>query len=603
MKNNGQDKKPPVAGAPGTPEGAGRGAPGKTMGPGRDEPGSGDAPVEDEGRIAAAVAARVAAEKAATGAKAGSGPEPGTPAEVSPGFVWSCLEANELGDGLLYAAIHKNNFIYNKSSQEWLAWAGHYWERDEMERSLAAVEDVVDRYLEALEKIDKRIAELRGKESEPGGEAADEDNPATPKKQRGRPKNDPALTAALARRKDLVRRCDRLRSEHGRQNCLKFARTNRRPLAITGDRLDQEPMLLACANGVIDLETGKLRPGRQADYLSLASPVAFTGIEAPRKLFRATLLELFEGCEAIVDYLQRLLGYALTGLVSEHIFPVFQGRGRNGKSMLLDLIKEVLGPLAAPIRPELLLEQAKNRSAAAPSPDIMALRGLRLAIAEETDEGSRFSAARVKLLSGGSDLTGRNPHDKYETTFKPTHQLILVTNSRPQAPASDYAFWSRMRLIEFKLSFVDNPIHEHERPRIKDLGKRILEAEAAGILGWLVEGCLLWQRDGLNPPAEVVEATHQYQREEDMVGDFIDECLVIEPGLSVKAATVYQVFVAWYQVTQGRRSPSQKWLGNQLKTRFDKRKSNGIIKYFGFDINWDTASDYTTTGTIDHVRG
>ena len=155
-----------------------------------------------------------------------------------------------------------------------------------------------------------------------------------------------------------------------------------------------------------------------------------------------------------------------------------------------------------------------------------------------------------------------------------------------------------MRLIEFNLSFVDNPQAGHERQVNKNLGAQILEKERSQILAWLVEGALKWQQDGLNPPAEVLEATHNYQREEDMVGDFIDECLLLESGSSAKATAIYQLFVSWYGVTQGRKPPSQKWFGKQLTARFDKRKSHGVTMYYGFAVNFAAAADYQSAGDL-----
>ncbi len=527
------------------------------------------------------------------GGGSGSGdgpvPGPGEAAGVEAAYVRQCVDANELGDGLLFAALHRKNYTFNKTSTEWLAWCGHHWQRDEMEKALAAVEDVAGRYLEAAGGLSDRVTELSEKLAKTVSDDA------------GKKKDVDVLARKIStlknQRKKFFKRADKLRSETGRQNCLKFARSNHLPLACLGHQLDQEPMLLATPSGVIDLETGRIRPGRQADFILTASPTPWTGFAEKPALFLQTLNEIFESSQAIIDYLQRLLGYGITGLVTEHIFPVFQGRGRNGKSMLMDIIREVIGPLAAPIRPELLLEQSKNRSAAAPSPDIMALRGLRMAIAEETDEGSKFSASRVKHFTGGTELTGRNPHDKYDTTFSPAHLLFLLTNERPAAPASDHAFWARMRLIEFRLSFVMDPKADFERPINKELAKQILATERSQILAWLVEGCLKWQADGLKPPPEVLQATHMYQRAEDIIGDFIDECLDVEGGAKCKSTDVYNLYCRWYGPNQGRFPWKHKRFSSDLIRRgFKNEKSHGIKMFFGFDINHAAAAEYTYAG-------
>jgi len=524
--------------------------------------------LDDKQNLARLVAARVAEEQACgDSTQPETQPPTGTPAEVESQFVQSCLFGNELGDGLLFAALHRKNYIYNVTAEAWFKWHGHYWGEDELLSVLSAVEDVVDLYLKEVAALaEVKIGESAGKDE---------------------------ISRTIKLRKKYLKKTARLRSEPGRQRCLKFAAYNRDTMAVQVNKFDKNPMLLACENGVIDLETGRHRPGRQTDLITKASPACWLGIDTPAPKFTAAIDGMFGGNEGIINYLQRLLGYGITGLIEEHIFPVFQGRGRNGKSMLLQIVKEAVGSLAAPIRPELLLDQGPGRSAAAPSPDIMALRGLRLAFAEETDEGAKFSASRVKWLTGGTELTGRNPHDKYDTTFDPTHLLFLCTNNRPKAPAADFAFWARMRLIKFEISFVDNPVHKHERLVNKKLEEEIIKNELPGVLAWLVRGCLCWQREGLKPPAEVLTATHTYRQEEDLAGDFIDECLVEDPTQSTRATDIYHLFVGWHNKTQGRRPPSQNWLGRQISARYDRRKSCGIYKYFGLSINNEALRQYS----------
>ena len=198
-----------------------------------------------------------------------------------------------------------------------------------------------------------------------------------------------------------------------------------------------------------------------------------------------------------------------------------------------------------------LLDQGKNRNAAGPSPDIMSLRGLRMAFASETDEGQRFSSTRVKWFSGGDTLIGRYPHDKRNISFEPTHLLVLLTNHKPHAPASDFAFWERLLLVDFPLSFVDRkPQNENERPMDKGLKDRLLQ-ELPGIAAWLVRGCLEWQRVGIAPPAKVREATSEYRRDEDLLADFVDECCDLQqegqPEIRSKASDLYDAFCAWFK--------------------------------------------------------
>ena len=327
-----------------------------------------------------------------------------------------------------------------------------------------------------------------------------------------------------------VKELQRLRTK---RNVLTLASVGRRSLGITGNEWDQHPWFLACPNGIVDLQTGKLRPGRQEDFVKTACPTPWRDFEARAPAWESFLADIFQADHELIDYVQRLLGYSITGLSTEHIFPILWGGGRNGKGTLLEALAHLLGPLAGPVKAEMLLEQGRTRSSAAPDSDIMGLRGRRLAWASETDEGRRLNAGRLKWFCGGDILCGCAPFGKREVQFKPTHTLFLLTNHKPKADPCDYALWARIHLIPFILSFVDEPRQENERKRDPYLAER-LHAEASGILAWLVRGCLAWQREGLKPPDMVRAATEEYREGEDDIARFISECCVVGNGLFVK---------------------------------------------------------------------
>ena len=473
-----------------------------------------------------------------------------------------CLFMNELGDGTLYATIFRERFLFCKNSEEWYEWQGHHWQRDVMGRSLMGVEAVVEQFLTEYALVGQEIADaITAGEGEKSKRLID-----------------------LGELHDaLKKRAIALRGDRRRTTCLKFAHTIENPIAITGDEFDDHPMLFPCANGVIDLKTGLLQPGRPSDYLTKGSPIAFTGIDTPCPLWEQTLLEIFNGSQALVDYLRRLMGYAMTGLVSEKVFPVLYGKtGWNGRSMIIETVRKVMGDFAHAIPSEMLLSQKFGRSSAGPSPDIMSLRGIRLAFASEIDENQSFSVARIKGLTGKDELVGRNPHDKHPTNFSPTHKLFLMTNTQPEAPAGDKAFWYRMALIPFDISFVNrDPQEPHERRADLNLDRKIF-AEAPGILAWLVRGCLEWQRDGLNPPLEVTEATEKYRRSEDLIADWIYERADIsDPNAEEVATILYKDFVDWYHENVGQKERTGTWFGKQLGKKYEKHKANGRIVYLG----------------------
>ncbi|MFA5158802.1 MAG: phage/plasmid primase, P4 family [Patescibacteria group bacterium] len=488
--------------------------------------------------------------------------------EIDSAFIGKCLFSNSSGDGLLYATLFRDKFLYVKNIQEWFEWTGHRWQRDKMNRSMAAVEKVAEVYLEEYKKISGQIVEKTK-----AGESESE------------------IEKLSKKQKAILERVRQLRGDNRRTACLKFAHTIDKPLAITGDEFDQKPTLFPFANGVLDMETGKFKEGRPGDYLSLGSPVEWKGIDEPCPLWEKTLREIYncdrEGDDqSLIKFMQRLLGYAASGKVSEKVFPVFYGKtGWNGRSLLIERVKYVMGDLAAPIPSELLLSQRFAKSSSGPSPDIMILKGKRMVFASEIDEGQRFSIAKIKWITGKNELTARNPNDKYFTNFDPTHTVFVETNIQPSAPADDKSFWERLLLIPHNISFVNrDPRESHERRANLNLDKE-LEKENSGIAAWLERGFLMWQRDGLNPPAVVTEATAKYRMDEDMLGDWIEECCVRDPLAKEKAADLFHSFVEWYHTNQGKGDKlTGTWFGKQLGKKFEKTKSNGCNVYIGISL-------------------
>jgi putative DNA primase/helicase len=479
-------------------------------------------------------------------------------------FINECLFANELGDGTFYSVLFRNKFLFCKNRAKWFEWSGNYWTQDDMGRASAAVEQVVEYYLAEYKRVASALADLLATGGDLKSDTA----------QKMKDKKDALLTRAR-----------QLRGSRRRANCLEFAHTIENPIAITGDEFDNKPMLFPCANGVIDLETGRLKPGLPGDYITLASPVEFTGIDTPAPIWERTLLEIYGDKNLLVSYLQRLLGYSMTGLISEKIFPVLYGRtGWNGRSLIIETVSHVMGSLAGSIPSEMLLSQKFGKNSSGTSSDIMSLKGLRMAFASEVDENQKFSAAKIKWLTGRDELVGRNPYDKEQTRFYPTHKLFLMTNTQPEAPANDKSFWERLHLIPHLISFVNrDPKEAHELRADLKRGDQLLK-ESSGILAWLVRGCLSYQQLGINPPKEITEATEEYRKGEDILADFIDECCFIEPGAGEKAAVLYSRFVEWWHENIGQIEKSGTWFGKQLKQKFTKSKVNGCIHYAGIGL-------------------
>lgn len=490
---------------------------------------------------------------------------PGLLDNIQTKFICDCLLANELGDGMLYAEIHRGRFVYMAAAKEWLYFNGVHWQVDVLDLHMRAVENVVDAYLRAA-------GELSDKMSQALKDGAKD-----------------TFKELKSNQDALYKRVSRLRSSRGRKACIEFAHTSPGGLKIRGDELDSNPWLFVCANGVLDLRIGTLREGRPGDYLLRASPVEWLGLDAPCPTWEAFIHAIYEGNERVIGFVRRLLGYCMTGIIKEHKLPVFIGQGRNGKGTLFETVMRVMGSYGGPIQSEMLLDQGKNvRSADAPSPAIMELKGMRLALASETDEHARFSMAKVKWLSGGDTLVGRYPHDKRNTKFLPTHKLIYYTNHLPHASSGDFAFWERFLAVEHRLSFVDRtPKEENERCQDNDLLDKLL-AELPGILAYMARGCLEWQQVGLNPPEEVRAAVEKARRDEDYLSDFFDECCEIGPDFRVTSTGLYEAFEGWFKrniSADPKKVPKQGRFSKWVDKRFQKIKSNGKPTFIGLRLS------------------
>lgn len=483
---------------------------------------------------------------------------------ITPELVSECLLANARGDGILFITRHQGSFIFNVTSNEWFRWADHHWEKDRLMSRYEAVEAIALKYLEGGDRKSKEIDEAVAAK-----------------------KTDKAK-GLRTQREQYYRRAKRLRDD-GADKCLTWACRVEGGLGVRGEEFDCKDWLLACRNGVLELATGRFRSGRPGDLLTMAVPHEWTDIDTPAPAWEQFLGDVFAGDELLIAYVQRLFGYGITGLTQEHILPVLHGAGRNGKGTLVETLRYVLGDLVRPIQAEMLLDQRSSRASSGPSPDIMSLKGVRMAFASETDEGRRFSTSKAKWLSGGDTLTGRNPHDKYETVFPPTHLLCLLTNHLPHAHGDDYAFWSRVHLVPFKVQFVDEPQGESERARDKTLPEK-LKAEAPGILAWLVRGCLEWQRQGLNPPPVVRSATEEYRFSEDTIGEFLDACCQpLEQATDedrVQFGEIYTVFEEWYEKTIGDKKycPRKKKFSQLMEKKFRRDKVGGLVWFYGVSL-------------------
>lgn len=432
---------------------------------------------------------------------------------------WLELEAfkfnvTDLGNAGRLVAQHGKDLRYCHPWGKWLVWDGRHWRIDDTaEVWRRAKETVRSIYAEAAREPDDKRREALAKH---------------------------AVRSESASRISAM--IDLARSEPG--------------IPILPHEIDADPYLLGCLNGTLDLRTGKLRPHRREDFITKLVHVEYNpAAECP--LWEAFLHRIMAGNTHLIRWLQKAVGYCLTADVSEHVLFIAFGPGANGKSVFLRTLLNLLGPYGKPTDPDLLLA----RHGEAHPTGIADLMGARLAVTIETDEGRRMNETLVKWLTGGDKLKARfMRQDFFE--FEPTFKLWIATNHKPMIRGTDDGIWRRLRLIPFAVT-----IPEHERdPKLIEK----LKAELPGILRWAVEGCLLWQQEGLGMPDEVRAATQAYRQEMDVLAQFLAECCVLEPNAKVFAKHLYPAYVKWCE-ENGERPLTQTAFGTRMaESGFEK---------------------------------
>jgi putative DNA primase/helicase len=362
-----------------------------------------------------------------------------------------------------------------------------------------------------------------------------------------------ALNAPPERRREFLEYALKCHSRHRINNALELAKGL---LLARPDEFDRHPYLLNCLNGVVDLRTGNLLPHDPSLRLTQLCPVAYNP-DATAPTWQRFLSDVFLGDQDLISFVQRALGYSLTGDTSERVFFIAWGSGHNGKSTLFGTVQRLLGDYAKTVATDALL---KRREQADTHPTGLAdLYGVRLAIASETEEGKHLATARVKALTGRDRIKARYMRKDY-FEFEPTAKIWLFTNHRPVISDTTPAMWKRLILIPFRAHFdPDSPQCDKRMPEK-------LWAEREGILAWLVQGCLAWQREGLNPPPVVREATKEYQSEMDKIGAWIAERCEVDPKAVTPFADLYADYEAWCR-EQGDEPMSKRRFGDRLSEK------------------------------------
>ena len=334
---------------------------------------------------------------------------------------------------------------------------------------------------------------------------------------------------------------------------------------------DSVSHLLGVQNGILDLQTSSLLNPSSAHLISMrANAYYIRGSLCPNFI---DFLNSVQKDKAVQRLLQQLVGAFISGEMTLQKLIIIYGLGANGKSTFIEIISWLLGDYSVRIATEMLMNH--QRSPQGPSPDIVSLKGKRLAYCNEVEEGRRLDEARVKELTGGDTLTGRTPYAKHNVTFIPSHNLVMVGNHKPEIHDMSHGMWRRILLVPFDITIP----FEKQDPKLLDK----LKLEANGILCWALAGYRDYQRNGLLIPKCIAVATDGYKGEEDLLGEWLSDHCVTATGASALISDCYKAYRNW-ALNRGHRPIAQSRLSRRLKDRGFERDP-GKRNYLGFELS------------------
>lgn len=480
-------------------------------------------------------------------------------------FIRQCLTHNRVGDAALWVTLFGDTFVWVHEWKKMLVWTGQHWDIDPDNRAaLASIERVCEVY-------EQYIIRLK--------DDADEDQV-----------------------KAVRKRCNVLRDRAGRENLLACAVSIDNPPVISQSRLDAQPYLLPTPTGVVDLRTAESTAGRQDQYLLNPCVTPWTGADTPCPTFERFLFECMDGDQEMVEFLIRLFGYGLLGKKHLHVWAIFYGpRARNGKDTCMNTLNHVLGQrLHVRFNTQMLMEQKWERSSSQPEPDLMALRGARIAYCSEASSSMKLNQAKVKDMTGGGNITARGLTDKEMSTWRQNALLFALTNYLPKFNTDDDGTLARTICVEWPIKFVANPTKPWERQIDYDMEEK-LKAEASGILARIVRGARDVLEHGLRIPEKVMKYTREQWDSFDDIGRFLRECCEIEEPPShgrdyetrIAVSELVKICNWWCKKILGNTFPYKpKGVTQSLEKKGVPTRKSSVMHYIGVAVLPEILAEY-----------
>jgi len=434
---------------------------------------------------------------------------------------------SDAGNSRRLSLYHGDKLWFNEDQKRWMIWDGKKWKVDTKNEMRKLAESA----------IQKSIKDLPKYYSDPD---------------------------AIKQTKKFLQKCLTV----GKLNSMiRYAQSD---YSLKENQMDSDDWLLNLKNGTFDLKKNTLSPHLKENLITKIANVKYNA-SAKCPLWEKFLDRIFDGKKDLMDFVKRAVGYSLAGLQKEQVIFLLIGSGANGKSTLLETIREILGDdysRTTPFDTFLRKQSGRIRN------DLARLKGAKFVSAVETERGKKLSEPVVKVLTGEDKITARFLYKEY-FEFESTFKIFLAANYKPEIQGTDEGIWRRVRVIPFNVQ-----IPEGERDKnLRD--KLLLERE--GILNWAIEGCFEWQKDGLGMPIDVKEAVRQYRSEMDTIGNFLKEACITDDDASIQSLHLYKVYKDWCKL-HGEKKISHRAFGQEIRARRIEVRKGFPVVYKGIQV-------------------
>lgn len=367
---------------------------------------------------------------------------------------------------------------------------------------------------------------------------------------------------------DMLKWATRTASSKGKEAMVKECQ-HLEDVPVSLDALDSYTDYLNCQNGIVNLKNGELIPHESNFMMSKICVCEYDPSGMEPKLWKKFLNDVTDGDKRLQDYIQKCIGYSLSGSNREQCAYFLYGMGNNGKSTFLDTIADMMGTYSANVQPETIMLQKSFIGGGANS-DIARLKSTRFVTSEEPTEGVRLNEGLLKQLTGGSKVTCRFLYgDEFE--YMPEFKIWVATNHKPVIRGTDLGIWRRIKLIPFEVNIPKEKVDKNLRYKLRK--------EFPQILNWAVQGCIKWQQEGIEEPKAVMDAVQDYKQEMDLLASFIEQCIEIDYTETEKimASDMFRLYSKWAKENNEYEMSSKKFLKEVSKKLPTKgRVSAGI---------------------------